>query len=85
MRLPKIANISGAPKISSKLAKIARLKPTTKMNFNPSQYLGAKSTAMTAAEGRLKVAASSEHKAKRASLKKSVAKKKKAVPVINMV
>lgn len=81
--LPKVASVK-APKISASLTKLAKFKPTTKMNFNPSQFLGAKSTAQSAAEGRLKIAASSKYKAKRASLKKSVAKKKKAVPIINM-
>lgn len=82
--LPRAASVPKPGKISASLTKLVKLKPTTKLNFNPSQFLGARSTAQSAAEGRLKVAASSQYKAKRSSLKKSVAKKKKAVPFINI-
>ena len=61
------------PKMSSALSKINRPSTKAKMEYpNITQYTGAKSTAQSAAEGRLKVAASSKYKPiLKASIKKA--------------
>lgn len=72
--------IRAAPKLKS-------LKSPKKMNLNLpniSSFLGPRTTASSAAEGRLKVAASSKYKSKLKSLiSKSKKKKSKPTPYLN--
>lgn len=74
----------------SKMPKLKTTKKTKKLmdsnSFNLKQYLGPRTTASSAAEGRLKVAAKSKYKSKLKSLisaVKSKKKKEKPSPYLN--
>lgn len=78
---PKVPSFKGLAK--SSLKKLTAGK-TKRMNLpDITTFTGPRTTSMAEAEGRLKIAAKS--KAKKASLKKAVSKKKKtAVPFLNL-